>query len=251
MVVHVRIFEDAAYLASQRPFPSHVRAVVAISRAVAKELARAGVPDELVVTIYDAYRPQSSAARPRTPAAKPQIACVGRIVPVKGQEILVEAMGVLKSRGVAVRCLMVGAGDAFMQSLQQRVAALGLDDQVEWCGFQPRPLEILHRCTVAAVPSHREPLGRVIFEAWDAGCVPVAFGGSGGAAEAIDDSRGGILYDVQTPEALADALDSALALSDTARDAMVARGREWMSANCSPDRHASALQQVLRRAIGD
>jgi glycosyltransferase involved in cell wall biosynthesis len=46
-------------------------------------------------------------------------------------------------------------------------------------------LSLLQTCSVLVCPSHSEPLGRVIFEAWDAGAVPVALSGSGGAAEIV------------------------------------------------------------------
>ena len=38
---------------------------------------------------------------------------------------------------------------------------------------------------VLACPSHREPLGRVVFEAWDAGAVPVVFAGAGEVCERL------------------------------------------------------------------
>jgi hypothetical protein len=44
-------------------------------------------------------------------------------------------------------------------------------------------------CSMPVCPSHMELLGRVIFEAWDVGAVPVAFSGSGGAAEIVAAQR--------------------------------------------------------------
>jgi glycosyltransferase involved in cell wall biosynthesis len=93
-----------------------------------------------------------------------------------------------------------------------------------------------------------EPLGRVIFEAWDAGVVPVAFSRSGGAAEIIAAADGGILYEEQTPRALARALRIALELREDQRDRLVNNGRSWMAANCSPAKYVDAVSRIFAGA---
>ena len=111
-------------------------------------------------------------------------------------------------------------------------------------------LSLLQTCSVLVCPSHSEPLGRVIFEAWDAGAVPVAFSGSGGAAEIVAAANGGILYEEQTPESLAFALRDALELDQEQRARLIRNGRSWMARNCGPETYGEALSTILTGACG-
>jgi glycosyltransferase involved in cell wall biosynthesis len=217
---------------------------------VAEELGKfpslSGLP---VHTIYNAYAATAAEEAPviePPPGAPAQIACVGRMVPIKGQAVLLDALAWLRTRARNVRCRMVGSGERHWQELQDKSAALGLQDRVEWLGFLREPLSALRDCPVLVVPSYREPLGRVIFEAWDAGCLPVAFSGSGGAAEVIEACGGGILYPHQTAESLGQAIEAALAMNLEERRAAIRRGRRWMGVHCAPARHAAAMRDVFQ-----
>ncbi len=249
IVVHVRIFEDAEYLARLSPARHELHGIIAISQAIAEEIAKhpslRGLP---VHTIYDGYAsPPAPGEVPPSSLADtaPQIACVGRIVPIKGHDVLLEALAWRRARGLVTHCAMVGSGEEYWSELQRKSAALGLADSVAWLGFQREPLATLRQCSVLVVPSHREPLGRVVFEAWDTGCVPVAFAGSGGAAEVLSASQGGILYLRQTAEDLAQAIERALTLSAAERAGFIQRGRQWMNEHCAPARYAAGMKDVF------
>jgi glycosyltransferase involved in cell wall biosynthesis len=88
----------------------------------------------------------------------------------------------------------------------------------------------------------------VIFEAWDAGAVPVAFAGSGGAAEIIKAADGGILYETQEPGSLATALRDALTMDPQQAGRLVDNGRSWMAQNCDPEKYGKAVSTILMNA---
>jgi glycosyltransferase involved in cell wall biosynthesis len=251
IVAHVRIFEDAQYLARQRPDPRRLRGVIAISAAIEAEIRKFRELDDIALhRHYDAYAsfagPDAGRSIERVPN---RIACVGRLVPVKGHGVLIGALGALKNRGRDVECLIAGDGEApFVQRL--RVAADDADaaTSIQWMGFVKDVVPLLRTCTVSVCPSLREPLGRVIFEAWEAGAVPIAYAGSGGAAEVIKASNGGILYDEQDAESLANALEAALNLDDDRAARLIANGREWMAKNCDPRAYGAAVSAILTSA---
>jgi glycosyltransferase involved in cell wall biosynthesis len=249
IVAHVRIFEDAAYLAKQRPDPGRLRGLVAISGAVEEEIRRFAALDVIPLhRIYNAYVSQAPPPAP-APVTRRPIACVGRLVPIKGQDVLVGAIGWLKQSGSAVECVMAGDGqETFTAQLKALAGNLDVASSIRWAGFVGDIGQLLQTCTILVCPSHREPLGRVIYDAWDAGIVPVVFGGSGGAAEIVSAAGGGILYDAQTPESLGRALQAALDLDDVARARLVRNGRTWMAANSSPEAYGEALGAILARA---
>ena len=117
---------------------------------------------------------------------------------------------------------------------------------MQWVGFSDDVLPLLQSCSILVCPSWREPLGRVILEAWDAGAIPVAFRGSGGAAEILIESKGGILYDDQNPSSLAAAIVAALALNPNDRARMIKNGRDWLAKNCDPANYGKSILEILR-----
>lgn len=249
IVAHVRIFEDAGYLARNAPRPARLRSIIAISRAIEQEIRRHPALEPVAVhTIYDGYAP-GHAMRAGSARVDRRIACAGRIVPIKGQDVLLDAVKILRDAGSPVSCVMAGTGGAFRDRLIEQTRNDGLQDDVQWIGFCDDVVGLLGDTSVLVCSSHREPLGRVIFEAWEAGAVPVAFAGSGGAAEVIDAAGAGILYAEQTPASLAEAIERALSLPAVGRAALVANGRTWMQNNCAPDEYARKIASILQAAV--
>jgi len=245
VVGHVRIFEDAAYLARQNPDPRRLKGIIAISGAIEKEIrgfkSLSAVP---VHRIYDSYAPAPPATGAIKRAAR-RIACVGRITPIKGQEVLLAALAVADALPEGTECLIVGDGEAdYVQRLKAMVRGVG-PVRIEWSGFVRYVEPLLRTCAILACPSHREPLGRVILEAWDAGAVPVVYAGAGGSAEIVSAADGGIVYEEQTPECLARALSAAIRLNDREAERFVENGRVWMAAHCSPESCGRAFSAVL------
>lgn len=242
LIAHVRIFEDVAYLAERCPSPAQLPAIVAISGAVEQELRRrpelAAIP---VHRLLDAYQSQPESA---TVACHPRrLACVGRIAPIKGQELLLQALAEAEAL-IDTECWLIGAGEPeVVQPLKARSPR-----QVVWCGVAANVPELLCSCSVLVCPSYREPLGRVIFEAWDAGAVPVVFAGSGGAAEVVAAADAGLLYAEQTPAALGQAIAAALDLPPAEHARLIANGRAWLQANCSPQHYGQAITRVFEQA---
>ena len=251
IVAHVRIFEDVAYFAKRRPDPRRLHGIIAISSSIAKELRRwpqlSAIPQHL---LYDAYVPAVPASRSGlAERIANRIACVGRIVPNKGQSLLIEATHWLSKNGDKIECLIAGGGRIhFVQQLKAAAADGAGASVIKWLGTRSDVVPLLRTCAALACPSHREALGRVIFEAWDAGAVPVACITSAGAAEAIGAADGGILYAEQTPESLARALQAAMRLPQEEVARLIRNGRSWTSKNCDPKHYSEALAKVLRRA---
>src|SRR5579883_2868615 len=89
IIGHIRIFEDAAYLASQAPHEKRLRAIIAISAAIEEEIRKfESLKSIKLHRIYDAYCATSkSNEMPRHGAhVGNRIVCVGRLVPIKGQD---------------------------------------------------------------------------------------------------------------------------------------------------------------------
>lgn len=250
IVAHIRIFEDAAYLAGQSPSPHRLRALIAISGAIGREIAShpaLAALDRPIV--YDAYVQVGPPSRADDWSPR-RIACIGRIVPVKGQDRLVDALSLNSPALEGCDCVIAGDGDReLVAALREQSRSLPIP--VAWLGALRDVRPQLARSAVLVCPSRREPLGRVIFEAWDAGLVPVVFAASGGAAEIVSAAGGGLVCREETPQALAASLGEALALAPSERERMVAAGRRWMALNASPRGYGAAIEAIFRAAIDE
>lgn len=249
VVAHLRIFEDVAYVAQQRPDPRLLVGLIAISGAIEQEVRRHGELDGIPChTLLDAYARRGERSGPPLPPIQGRLACVGRIAPIKGQDVLVEAMSHLPAHAGPVECIIAGDDDnAFARELKARTAAGG-QATCRWIGVVDDAVDLMRTCVGVVAPSHREPLGRVVFEAWDAGAVPVVYSGSGGAAEIITASGGGILYSEQSGPALAAAIERVLSLSKSERASLVGKGRDWLARTCDPGAYAQKVSAIFASA---
>ena len=147
------------------------------------------------------------AVGPWSPPAPPplRIATVGRLVPEKGYDVLVDALLVLRERGVRVQWQALGEGP---ESIPLRTAVRSFGDDVRFLGPRSRHeiSEVLSTSHALVVPSRREGLGMVALEALHVGC-PVIASATGGLVELVE--RGdGVLVAPGDPVALADAIAS-------------------------------------------
>jgi len=137
------------------------------------------------------------------PSSRPfEIAFSGRIVPIKGADILVRAAAGIPG----CRLVIVGDGPG-LQYLRLLSARLGVNaDFVGELSRQDARKRIA-MADVVVIPSRKGLLGRqeglprVLVEAWAAG-VPVVASRSGGMTEVMDGQGGGILFDPGDVEGL-------------------------------------------------
>ena len=251
IVAHVRIFEDVEYLAKQNPNPRRLRGIVAISSAVERALRGETALSEIPIhMLYDPYAAKYARSERRDDRGMTRIGCVGRVAPIKGQDLLIDAAHQLMKGGeVSFKCLIAGDGQAeYVSQLKSKAAGGAAASSIIWLGTLSDVGPMIRTCVALVCPSRREPLGRVIFEAWDAGAVPLACASSGGAAEVIAAADGGILYPDPSPKSLAAALRTVLQMPEHRAKTLVARGRAWVAEHCDQKKYGKALAKILAAA---
>jgi phosphatidyl-myo-inositol dimannoside synthase len=190
------------------------------------------------------------------PADAPLVGCVSRLVPRKGQDVLVEVWPRVRDRHPDAWLVLVGEGP-LERRLARAADELGPASQVVLAGRAP--WEDLPACFAAldvfAMPCRTrlagtdvEGLGIVYLEAAACG-VPAVAGRSGGAPEAVRDGVTGSVVDGRDRDALVTALDGWLADPDRRRRAGEA-GRRWVEERWSWDVIAGRFAALLDEVVG-
>lgn len=251
VVAGVKLVEDIAYLSS--PAGQQLDRIICVSRFIRADFLRRGViPEDSLKLIYDPYVPQfdwtavPAVEQPRNPD---EFVCVARLAHSKGQDLVVRAIAVLKNRGYPVRVRFVGdaePGSIFAETLKELAADLDVSDCCEWLGARSNFFDYGEGCAAWLCPSRFDPFPRVMLAAIDSGSFPIAWSESGGPAELIKSSGGGLLYDDPSPESIADAMMRAALLTPEARRQIVEGGRRFIAENCNPVVNAEQTLSVWR-----
>ncbi|HZT79113.1 MAG TPA: glycosyltransferase family 1 protein [Gemmataceae bacterium] len=220
--------------------------VVAVSRNTADHLrVNWGVAPSRLTVLPLGLLPQSRSrsARGAYPAAAPFLLFVGSVEPRKNVAGLIRAYaasGLFASHGVRLRVVgeVPAAGHPVME-LARATPGVGL------AGFvSDTELSAAYRgCLAFVYPSFCEGFGLPLLEAMHHGCVCLATC-TGASPEVAGDAA--LYVDPYSVEDIARGLRRVLALSDTARRAMAARGRQ-RAKQFTWDGFCDGLAGVLRR----
>jgi len=138
---------------------------------------------------------------------------VGRMVPQKGFQYLIEACSILQERRIPFQCMLVGGGPEASR-LKKLIERFQLEDQVYLVGpvDQRTIFALMQGADVFVVPSviapngDRDGIPNVLLEAMAWG-IPVIATAVSGIPEVVKHQQTGILIRGKDPQALAEALE--------------------------------------------
>ncbi len=169
---------------------------------------------------------------------------VGRLIPEKGADLLIEAVGKLAARGLRPNIAIVGSGPE-LEKLKQLAAEIHLQDRCFFRGalVGEALVEELNRHRILVVPSRwNEPFGIVALEGIACGCVVCGSDG-GGLPDAIGPC--GFLFTPGSADSLAELLYDVLGSDSKQAGARVYADKHLQSFTGSvvTDRYLSLLRQ--------
>ena len=184
-----------------------------VERGIGRPAQWAVVPSGVPTAALRASAPSRRVARARLGLSADAFVVmgVGRLVPIKGFDILLAALPALLARVPAAQVVLLGEGER-RPELEAQARALGVADRVRMVGAVKDVTAHLAAADVLAAPSRNEGMGRVLVEAMAVG-LPVVGAAVGGIPDVIDDGECGRLVPADDPAALAEAL------ADLGRDA--------------------------------
>ncbi|MES2172161.1 MAG: glycosyltransferase [Actinomycetota bacterium] len=137
---------------------------------------------------------------------RPIVAVVGRIQPLKDQELAIRALALAKPGPVMVVAGEATPGDeGYLESLR----ALGGDVRFVGALSRERLADLLAAAWITILPSHSETFGIVALESAASGTPVIAYRGSG-MVESVADGVSGLLIDTREPADWAAGIDELL-----------------------------------------
>ena len=230
---------ESALHAHLRSYAS-VDAFICPSRFMVDKMTQAGVFPERLRHI-----PHPVACAPARRQRRDGVLFAGRLSQEKGCDVLIEALGRLRSEGHA--CHLTVAGDGPDRAVLEELAARVTPGAVTFLGRVDKPTlgRLLAKTVVAVVPSRwheNQPLA--VLEGLAAGA-PVIATTLGGMPELVRDGLDGLLVPPDNPAALAAGLGRLL--SDPARAArMGAAGRARVAQEFTAEVHLAALRSLYQ-----
>lgn len=146
----------------RRLYP-HADAIIPISRGVEQDLRHSFGVKSRYHTIYNPIDINAIVQQPAAPKAERPFTfvCVARFDPQKNHGLLIDAFARLRGKA---RLQLVGFGPG-MEAMRERVRQAGIEDRVEFLGFQADPISTVRNADAFVLSSDFEGLGNVILEA--------------------------------------------------------------------------------------
>lgn len=241
----------------------HAHAVVAIDHTVAATLETrlplSIIHNGLEVTSYPVER------RPDKDAGPVTVGFLGVLIPLKGVFELVEAMRILKERGVAIECLIAGenarqisglkawvlrkfgfARDVRVE-LEEVIRRDALEDRVKLLGFVSDVRELYPQLDILCFPSHLDAAGRPVFEAAFYS-VPSVVAVTNPVPDALLHEVTGLAVPKPDPLLIADALQR-LAEAPEFRRQLGTRAKIWAEETFAIDVNAARMLDLYHRVL--
>lgn len=216
---------------------------------------RSGVaPGKVSVVLNGAPAPGAPDAPSAGPGGRlvPEVAMVANVLEHKGHDVLVEALALLKAKGLPVRARLIGstaADPACAARVNGLARARGVAELLDFRGFTEDVAGALKGVPVLVLPSDAEGLPVCVLEAMSLGKL-VAASAVGALPECVEDGRTGFLHPPRDPAALAALLERLFSAPAAEWAPVSAAAREAWSARFSEARMIEAFGRVYRERFG-
>ena len=187
---------------------------IGISNAVAGDIVAAGIDEKKVARVYNGIETKKydCAKLKKYDENVIVIGCVARIMPeLKGQDILLEAIKIVKKKHPKVMALFAGGVAESQQrdyeKLKKYVRDNSLEENVKFLGNVDNIPEFLNKIDICVVPSRSEGFGLALVEAMAMG-VPCIASNIAGPREIISRTELGKLFESNDSDDLANKLEN-------------------------------------------
>ena len=177
---------------------------------------------------------------------------IGQLCERKGQHHTIEAVGILKNRGIACTALFAGEdvenGGRYHEHLLMIARSNGVSDACVFLGYQREIANLIRAADVCVLPSMREGVPLVMLESMACG-VPLVISDVGGVSEYVSHLRDAIVLAALSAESIANAIEL-LVLDPTMGQALARNALARVRAEYSPENFRARLWDLLEPLLG-
>lgn len=186
---------------------------ITVSEKDRNMLFRSGISENKIELIYNAVdtalpMPDSNFLRTQLNLPSDALIClaVGRLVRVKGYDVLIEAIKEAATEIPNLIGIIIGEGE-IREELTHQIEAAGLHGRMLLPGYLPREsiLPALASCDIFAMPSRYEGTPIALLEAGSVAC-PIIASNAGGMPELVSHEEHALLVSPENSHALAQAI---------------------------------------------
>ncbi len=233
-------------------------ALIAVCHAVARNLMAGGVPHDRIATVHSGValdREESGGdvgalrARLNIAADEPLLGIVAHILPHKGYDELVQALGLIVQQVPRVKCLVIGEAPrkSYLAHLLRLAERVGVRDRLILVGPHENVARFYQAMDVFVLPSHTEGLPLTVLEAMASG-KPVVATDVGGIREVVCTGETGVVVPARDAKRLAEATLTVLKTPVLAK-AMGKAGRKRIEAAFTIGGEAEQTAMLYRRIL--
>ncbi len=191
--------------------------------------------------------PAPDSLDPRLPVSGPAIVSVGKLVHLKGYDVLVTAFAKVAPRYPDWNLVIYGAGDQ-LNTLSEWAAALGVGERVHFPGVTRTPYAVMRQAGVFVLSSRFEGFPNTLCEAMACGLPVIATDCPSGPREIVTDGVDGLLVPNEDATALAEALERLM--SDPELRVRLGRAAEKITERFSVDSVGERWVRVMSYESG-
>ena len=220
--------------------------IICQSEDLQRDFRRYGVRDSKLSVIgnpIDLTEPEEVVHQPLP--GSPALVAVGRLMPQKGFDILIDAFALLRDRLPDAQVTIFGEGPDRV-ALEQKIQQLGLAERVHLPGFAKNVSQSVSTADFLVSSSRYEGFPNVVLEALSLGVPVVATDCPGGTRELVKEGVTGWLCTHESASALAEAIERAFQSTRPTASSL----RQFVDDQYSTRHVVSAYAAVLRRAAG-
>jgi len=230
---------------------------ITVSEKDRQSLLKSGVSEDDVELIYNAVDLDISAI----PGDKDwlikefslpprSIVCtaVGRLVPIKGYDVLIDAIQKIASQISELHCLIIGEGESKVE-LYEQIKRAGMENRISLVGYLEREkaMSVLKSSDIFAMPSRYEGTPIALLEA-AALALPIIASSSGGIPELVTHGEHALLVPPEDSLALAQGLLK-LTRERTYAEKLGQNAQKRIQKNFNLESQASATWNAYQKAL--
>ena len=225
-----------------------VKSIIVNSESIRNELIKYGISKDQIILIRNAVKKYNISTKIKVPD-HPLICTIGNLRKNKNHELFIRVIKNVSEKYPNVKGIIIGqpvkdepCQEEYLKSL---VHSLGLENIINFMGFQFNPIKFLEQSRVFVLPSFSEGYPNTILEAMSVG-VPVIASEVGGIPEIIKSGINGFMFKPNDLDGFSKAVLKILQ-NKSKRQAIVKRGLKTVNDYHNPMRMIKDFKKIYEQ----